>query len=403
MSRKEARRPGLGAAGPVAGQITPVDRRPTPSTHRRDSSGASRPAIRAARRPGAWSIVLRSRPSPRAPHVPSRAAPRGRPDPDRRTASFNDCHLHREAPGARGPPGLPRVRPPPPAGPRAAPEAAPPAAAAPGAAAAPRGPGRPRPHRRQPIRLARGPARPCSSSAPSTTPPAPSSRSTSAPPRTCMGILTLLQRLAERHGLPVTLYGDRLGVFVRNDAHWSLEEELQARSIPPSSARSCGTSASATSPRTRPRRRAASNASGPPSKIGSSPSCTSTGSTPWSRPRPTCPHISPTTTAASPTPRRARGRVAPAPPRSRGAAELPLYPHRRPRQHRPPQPPVGPDSPRPARPLLCRLPRRGPRMPRRPPAGRLSGPPLCARMDETVPPSEITVEGGKGYSHGRAG
>jgi hypothetical protein len=24
-------------------------------------------------------------------------------------------------------------------------------------------------------------------------------------------------------------------------------------------------------------------------------------------------------------------------------------------------------------------------------------PPLCARMDETVPPSEITVEGGKGY------
>ena len=28
---------------------------------------------------------------------------------------------------------------------------------------------------------------------------------------------------------------------------------------------------------------------------------------------------------------------------------------------------------------------------------------LCARMDETVPPSEITVEGGKGYSHGRAG
>ena len=28
---------------------------------------------------------------------------------------------------------------------------------------------------------------------------------------------------------------------------------------------------------------------------------------------------------------------------------------------------------------------------------------LCARMGETVPPSEITVEGGKGYSHGSAG
>jgi transposase len=46
------------------------------------------------------------------------------------------------------------------------------------------------------------------------------------------GYLTLLGRLAERHGLPVTLYGDRLGVFVRNDAHWSLEEELQGAQHP---------------------------------------------------------------------------------------------------------------------------------------------------------------------------
>ena len=46
------------------------------------------------------------------------------------------------------------------------------------------------------------------------------------------GYLTLLGRLAARHGLPVTLYGDRLGVFVRNDAHWSLEEELQGAQHP---------------------------------------------------------------------------------------------------------------------------------------------------------------------------
>jgi transposase len=46
------------------------------------------------------------------------------------------------------------------------------------------------------------------------------------------GYLTLLQRLAAWHGLPVTLYGDRLGVFVRNDAHWSLEEELQGGQHP---------------------------------------------------------------------------------------------------------------------------------------------------------------------------
>ena len=36
----------------------------------------------------------------------------------------------------------------------------------------------------------------------------------------------------QRHGLPVTLYGDRLDVFVRTDAHWSLEEELQGAQHP---------------------------------------------------------------------------------------------------------------------------------------------------------------------------
>jgi transposase len=46
------------------------------------------------------------------------------------------------------------------------------------------------------------------------------------------GYLTLLGRLAARAGLPVTLYGDRLGVFVRNDDHWSLEEELQGAQHP---------------------------------------------------------------------------------------------------------------------------------------------------------------------------
>jgi hypothetical protein len=46
------------------------------------------------------------------------------------------------------------------------------------------------------------------------------------------GYLILLRRLAERDGLPVSLYGDRLGVFVRNDEHWSLEEELQGAQHP---------------------------------------------------------------------------------------------------------------------------------------------------------------------------
>ena len=40
------------------------------------------------------------------------------------------------------------------------------------------------------------------------------------------GYTELLRRLAITHGLPCNLYGDRLGVFVRNDDHWTVEEEL---------------------------------------------------------------------------------------------------------------------------------------------------------------------------------
>jgi transposase len=46
------------------------------------------------------------------------------------------------------------------------------------------------------------------------------------------GYLTLLRDVAEPYGLPLALYGDRLGVFVRNDPHWSLEEELQGAQHP---------------------------------------------------------------------------------------------------------------------------------------------------------------------------
>ena len=38
--------------------------------------------------------------------------------------------------------------------------------------------------------------------------------------------------LCTTYGLPLALYGDRLGVFVRNDAHWTLEEELRGTQDP---------------------------------------------------------------------------------------------------------------------------------------------------------------------------
>jgi len=46
------------------------------------------------------------------------------------------------------------------------------------------------------------------------------------------GYTTLLRRLIDAYGLPTTLYGDRLSVFVRNDDHWSIEEQLAGEQRP---------------------------------------------------------------------------------------------------------------------------------------------------------------------------
>jgi hypothetical protein len=46
------------------------------------------------------------------------------------------------------------------------------------------------------------------------------------------GYALLLQQVGTAYGLPLTLYGDRFGVLVRNDAHWTLEEELQGHQHP---------------------------------------------------------------------------------------------------------------------------------------------------------------------------
>ena len=46
------------------------------------------------------------------------------------------------------------------------------------------------------------------------------------------GYATLLREVALTYGLPLALYGDRLNVFVRNDPHWTLEEQLQGAQEP---------------------------------------------------------------------------------------------------------------------------------------------------------------------------
>jgi hypothetical protein len=46
------------------------------------------------------------------------------------------------------------------------------------------------------------------------------------------GYPTVLGQACRPYGLPVTLYGDRLSLFRRNDQHWTLAEELRGRQDP---------------------------------------------------------------------------------------------------------------------------------------------------------------------------
>jgi transposase len=52
------------------------------------------------------------------------------------------------------------------------------------------------------------------------------------PSETTEGYFHLLRRLLSRFGVPVALYGDRNGIFVRNDDHWTVEEQLAGQRQP---------------------------------------------------------------------------------------------------------------------------------------------------------------------------
>jgi transposase len=52
------------------------------------------------------------------------------------------------------------------------------------------------------------------------------------PSETAFGYLCLLRQLLRRHGVPLALYGDHSGIFVRNDDHWTVEEQLAGKRQP---------------------------------------------------------------------------------------------------------------------------------------------------------------------------
>src|SRR4030065_67157 len=62
--------------------------------------------------------------------------------------------------------------------------------------------------------------------------PAPGGAPRSRPPGHLHGYPPLLQQLCTTSGRPLALYGDRFGVFVRHDAHWTLEEQLRGTQDP---------------------------------------------------------------------------------------------------------------------------------------------------------------------------
>jgi transposase len=52
------------------------------------------------------------------------------------------------------------------------------------------------------------------------------------PSETTEAYFRLLQHLLRRFGVPLAFYGDRSGIFVRNDEHWTIEEQLAGRRQP---------------------------------------------------------------------------------------------------------------------------------------------------------------------------
>src|SRR6267154_174495 len=59
------------------------------------------------------------------------------------------------------------------------------------------------------------------------------------PSETTFGYLCLLHQLVSRYGVPLALYGDHSGIFVRNDDYWTVEEQLAGKRQPTQFGRRC--------------------------------------------------------------------------------------------------------------------------------------------------------------------
>src|SRR5207249_5438936 len=153
------------------------------------------------------------------------------------------------------------------------------------------------------------------------------------------GYVTLFRDVFTAHGLPMAVYGDRLNLLVRNDAHWSVEEQLAGTQAPTHVGRILQNLAigyiAARSPQAKGRieRAAVEYAAGPPGQR------TAPARHSHRRGRAGLPgrvHHR-LQSALRETARRPPGGVAPAAARSRPPPRLRLPPRGRPRQHRAPR------------------------------------------------------------------
>src|SRR6202158_1028008 len=120
------------------------------------------------------------------------------------------------------------------------------------------------------------------------------------PSETTFGYLCLLHQLVCRYDVPLAFYGDHSGIFVRNDDHWTVEEQLAGKRQPTQFGRALEQLASPSSLPTARRPKAASSVSGVCCKIASPANCGSPKLRTSTPPTPCCASSSPTTTAASP-------------------------------------------------------------------------------------------------------
>jgi len=117
-----------------------------------------------------------------------------------------------------------------------------------------------------------------------------------------LGYLRALRTMIVAHGIPLSLYRDRHSLFPRNDAHWTLAEQLAGKQSPTHSDGLSTNSASRRSLPTLPKPRAASNALGVPARTAWSANSASPRLALWSKPTPCSPAFVPITTSASPAP-----------------------------------------------------------------------------------------------------